>query len=317
MDGALPRHLNRRRGFTARDWQVGDDVTDAASLLKRTRESRQMTQAHLAAAAGVSSRTVMRAEKGEEISPESMRAICAVLDLDAASLPSGDARQVVEGREGDMRPPEQAAAPIPWRRLLRRPSVFLGIPLGLVCGWLIWNSVPSIVLPGVYARHYPMAEVIGAFKAPPLAFELSRPMDALTGDVAPVTDMVQADWSIKPDAPTFFFQLCEDPVPWDFLFMGDRRCQPWKGGIAVRSASSSRFEASVGPMPGKTLAVVARLLTPNPGLSVRVAFTASDAPPGPGTLWLDPRHLSDGQVPRHPGNRAYLHVVAARSEISR
>jgi len=61
---------------------------DASSILRRARASARMTQRHLAAAAGVSERTVSRAERGDSVAAESVRALCAVLGLDAAALPA-------------------------------------------------------------------------------------------------------------------------------------------------------------------------------------------------------------------------------------
>lgn len=48
-----------------------------------------MTQAHLALAAGVSESTVRRVEKGQAIAAESMRSICAVLQLETKSVRRG------------------------------------------------------------------------------------------------------------------------------------------------------------------------------------------------------------------------------------
>lgn len=54
-----------------------------AQELRTTRAARRMTQAHLALAAGVSERTVIRAERGVPVAAESWRSICAALDVDA------------------------------------------------------------------------------------------------------------------------------------------------------------------------------------------------------------------------------------------
>ena len=54
--------------------------------VRGARVAKRMTQAHLASAAGVSEKTVRRAENGDRIGHESLRALCAVLDLDATSL---------------------------------------------------------------------------------------------------------------------------------------------------------------------------------------------------------------------------------------
>lgn len=59
---------------------------------KALREARGMTQSHLAEAAGLSVKTVVRLEKGEQVSAETMMAVRSVLDMgvpsNEASIPS-------------------------------------------------------------------------------------------------------------------------------------------------------------------------------------------------------------------------------------
>jgi transcriptional regulator with XRE-family HTH domain len=59
---------------------------DQGERLRVAREATRMTQSHLAAAAGVSKRTVIRAEQGANVLDESLRCICSVLGLDAATM---------------------------------------------------------------------------------------------------------------------------------------------------------------------------------------------------------------------------------------
>ena len=56
--------------------------------VRAARLARNMTQAHLAAAGGISEKTVRRIESGEAVRAESVRAACAVLGLDASALRS-------------------------------------------------------------------------------------------------------------------------------------------------------------------------------------------------------------------------------------
>lgn len=56
-------------------------------FLREARGRERMTQAVLADAAVVSTRTVMRAEKGWAISDENLRSICSVLKIDATHVP--------------------------------------------------------------------------------------------------------------------------------------------------------------------------------------------------------------------------------------
>lgn len=67
----------------------GIDAAQGAALHGARRRLR-MTQGQLAAAAGVSERTVRRAERGLPLSDEVARSLCAVLGLDAASVGGAD-----------------------------------------------------------------------------------------------------------------------------------------------------------------------------------------------------------------------------------
>jgi transcriptional regulator with XRE-family HTH domain len=60
--------------------------------IRQAREAARMSQAHLAAAAGVSKRTIIRAEQGLRIQDENLRCLCSVLGLDARdiALPMAD-----------------------------------------------------------------------------------------------------------------------------------------------------------------------------------------------------------------------------------
>jgi transcriptional regulator with XRE-family HTH domain len=60
---------------------------EQGNRLRQARLAKRMTQQHLADAAAVNARTVLRAEKGGVVADESLRAICSVLELDVESLP--------------------------------------------------------------------------------------------------------------------------------------------------------------------------------------------------------------------------------------
>ncbi len=66
------------------------DARERGEVLAGARDGMVMTQEALAAAAGVSVPTVKRAEAGKPIQAETLRALCAVLDLDCRDL-AGDA----------------------------------------------------------------------------------------------------------------------------------------------------------------------------------------------------------------------------------
>lgn len=60
---------------------------DQGSYLKRARQKARMTQEHLAMAAEVSTRTIIRAEKNAVVSHDALRAICAALGITADDVP--------------------------------------------------------------------------------------------------------------------------------------------------------------------------------------------------------------------------------------
>jgi transcriptional regulator with XRE-family HTH domain len=62
---------------------------DWGQVLHAARRRKRMSQEHLAAAAGVSVRTIRRAERGEQISDESLRSLCATLELRSEVDPEG------------------------------------------------------------------------------------------------------------------------------------------------------------------------------------------------------------------------------------
>jgi len=62
---------------------------NSGKAIRQARVISHMSQAHLAQAAAVSESTVRRAEKGEAINAESMRALCAVLQIQPQSIRKG------------------------------------------------------------------------------------------------------------------------------------------------------------------------------------------------------------------------------------
>ena len=58
----------------------------AAQLIKAVRQSKHLNQDDVAARAGVDVRSVKRLEAGTRVSSNTLRAVCAALDLDAATL---------------------------------------------------------------------------------------------------------------------------------------------------------------------------------------------------------------------------------------
>lgn len=114
---------------------------DQGSMVRAARGRLRMTQAALASAAGVSINTVKRAESGLPVQDETIRGICAVLDMDVASFPRiepvGARPPATEGRDNpDMAVSADAERrPMPWfggwapRDNLVRPTFFAGLAI--------------------------------------------------------------------------------------------------------------------------------------------------------------------------------------------
>lgn len=62
------------------------DFREQGLAIRGARLEKRMTQAHLAGVAGVSEKTVRRAEGGDRLQPDSIRALSAALGLDASEL---------------------------------------------------------------------------------------------------------------------------------------------------------------------------------------------------------------------------------------
>ncbi len=211
MDGGRPWPLNR--AVDSQEDGVSDQTEGQAPTLRKAREARRMTQAHLAQAAGVSARTVMRAENGDDVSPESLRAIFSVLRLDA---------EAVEPAPGT--PAPDASPPVAKERRPYDDIAALRTLMLAVCGLMfsvavLSGVIPALVLPQAYARHISYPEAIGARKALQVAGTLSKPMDALSGEVESTALQVEDDWSIAAvEGFGWRLQDCDDSVFWNMFF---------------------------------------------------------------------------------------------------
>jgi len=105
-----------------------------ARLIRKLREDRAWSQDHLAAAAGLSLRTVQRIEAEGNASPESRMALAAALQVDASSLLAIEpAMQDV----AEPRTPAVVAAPRPRVGLIVGTAAgFIGATIGVACAWI-------------------------------------------------------------------------------------------------------------------------------------------------------------------------------------
>lgn len=115
---------------------------DLGLAMRAHREAARMTQAHLAAAAGVSRDTVVRAETGRGVGPESLRAIGAVLGIPARDLDahgSSDLRASVVGYLPGANPTAALAYALGWSWRHGGPGAAFAasLPFGDGCLWQV------------------------------------------------------------------------------------------------------------------------------------------------------------------------------------
>jgi transcriptional regulator with XRE-family HTH domain len=181
---------------------------DQASALRQARETARMSQAHLSTAAGVSKRTIIRAEQGLRIQDENLRCLCSVLGLNASSLnvqevlapvtPHSLLRDHVSHRgEGILW--EGAPDASAWRNEVRYDALMcvylLLIGLSLLATWLYVQSLRSqsdglaiamgwrsyLAAAGAVASAYMVSRAIGAFRRARRSSErLSKSLHVLT-----------------------------------------------------------------------------------------------------------------------------------------
>jgi len=103
-------------------------------LIRKLREDRAWSQDHLAAAAGLSLRTVQRIEAEGNASPESRLSLAAALQVDAATLVA-----VVEPAAAERFAAASAAEPAARSRagsIIGTLAGFIGASVGVACAWI-------------------------------------------------------------------------------------------------------------------------------------------------------------------------------------
>lgn len=70
-----------RRQAEQREDDRGEDMTDWGMLIRRKRRAMELSQRELAKKSGVAERTVVRIEKGENMTTDSLMGVLDALDL--------------------------------------------------------------------------------------------------------------------------------------------------------------------------------------------------------------------------------------------
>lgn len=130
--------------------------------IRRLREARAWTQAHLADAAGVSLRTIQRLETVHSSSPETLLALAAALDVDVRTLAE-----------------ERATPAQPWSGPAPRRAAFWGAALALPCALFVAVNLLKFGL-GL-AMPYDMLASLGRAAGVTAAFDYASPLLLLGG----------------------------------------------------------------------------------------------------------------------------------------
>jgi hypothetical protein len=150
-----------------------------------------MTQEHLAEASGLSARTIIRAEQGRPISDEAMRAICAALDCDVASIPVVDGKQEPSPSTSAFPPPHRSPCPATahcggsgWFDVAMAVSMLL-VAVGTTVSDLAWSGTPAVDRLGMMVGAIVLAcvSVVGVVECAHRGVPPTRPGALLWGPV--------------------------------------------------------------------------------------------------------------------------------------
>jgi transcriptional regulator with XRE-family HTH domain len=282
--------------------------------LRAAREAKPWTQAQLAAAAGVSPRTVIRAEAGGDATAETLMALCAALGIDSGSLPSGGGeREGIAPAEAetpqDPIPPVEIEPAAPHGRPFKRMAALVGLAFLCATSWhiswaatLAWNARDMPTLRASYdatvARHL-ARDLMAASRA----VATGTPEDGGTWDGL---FRNRLSWGF-PDCPNLgFLQL----ATWDKGAACPTRHEPTR--ISVRAAGPTLVDVAVGPLLPQSLNALARMLPRDPRLKVTAAYSTLAQPPQWGLLQFDPAALAVGHIPPPSQGQAYLQIRIER-----
>lgn len=295
---------------------------DQATAIKEGRARLRMSQEALAGAAEVSVRTLIRAEQGQRVSGESIRAICAVIGIDATDIDVPAAEPVPPvvangtsltgegGGPGTGTPAQEAVVPdvrVPLGRRL----------LGL-------RQTPLLLAMTVLALPVMLATLMGTVKAimaadAPRQWVLERHAARSVIAVSHV-ESTGAGW--QRTLPSFEVPLCK--VPEDFLRDAIRdlltnyrhfeeTCRPRTITIE-RTRVPGGVLMAVGPVGGRFGRYVARRLSGDPAVTWSVAMGSGRQ--ARDLAWFDPRAIPPDDMPR-PGDdeTSWLFVRMARATV--
>lgn len=126
-----------------------------AEKIRTWRDDRCWSQEHLAAAAGVSLRTVQRLEKGESVSRDTVMSLAAAFDVDAGALALDPGLQAKQALAKQARKKKREASLAFWIHLFTYIGVVgllyaINVNSGREDLWMVWPAIGWGV--GVFAH---------------------------------------------------------------------------------------------------------------------------------------------------------------------
>jgi transcriptional regulator with XRE-family HTH domain len=320
---------------------------DQATAIQDGRARLKMSQEHLASAAGISARTVVRAESGFRVSGESLRSICAVLGLDSASIapveapedggiPSEDvpAGPQAIGESVSEAAPEACAAgeacvqagPTPRAGGAPMSRLERALALGRTpIGHLPWRRALVLHRAQVAAVVVPLTVVAGLLSWSPIIERVTTLNDtgrwileapASQAAAAYVNALAAGRHVSRPPVLSYFAcsQADKPGSPWRMAMAMDHDCGYSRQEILVETVrpQDGSVQTVVGPVGREFGRDLARRLSGDPAVTWKVAFATGRQ--AQGLAWFDPREVPTQDMPRPPdAPSTWVHVTMSKA----
>lgn len=302
-----------------------DAVRTRGEVIRSAREAKPWTQAQLGDAAGVSTRTIMRVERDEDTSAETLLSLCAALDIPASALPrpsrpqAAGPGQAPTGDAADAPPPPlpaesaSSASPDPdpasglapsvedgpagpprmaaraWRALSVCSAVLSLTTIGLVVGLqLAWSTVTPHLATSADA----LEAVIASVRAKQLNMLTVRYSTFIPAD-AP-----ERRWDIWQERPHLSWSTCDrlgEGILSGYVRLasaiasGSDGCKEVSLDIDVVRRDDAMTEVVVGPLDARYFRGVLSSLTGDPSVRIQAIRTADRYAWSETDTWVDPR----------------------------
>ena len=314
-------------------------LVDQAFAIQDGRARLKLSQEHLASAAGISARTVVRAESGFRVSGESLRNMCAVLGLDSgaiapvkddpgAAAAADEAPATPDGTEADAEPgggplgmAEATASmsvirtrwdrllalgrtpikQLPWHRLLamHRAQVFSVLAIPMAISCL-WCWTP----------------IINKVTIPSDTGRWMMEATASRATAAYLNAIAAGRQAARPPALSYF--ACgevENPnSPFRMLLATEDGCGFTRHEILIETVRppDGTVQTIVGPVGREFGRDLARRLSGDPAVGWKVAYATGRQ--ARGLAWFDPREVPTQDLPRPPDARStWVYVTMSKA----